>query len=69
MSGAGIRREERRISGTGSRTNVYHLEGLIAEATPYAQEKLGKREEAAKERTAAAKRRGRPRLRVVPKSE
>src|SRR5262245_14645826 len=31
-----IRREQRRTSRTGSKTNIYHLDGLIAAATPYA---------------------------------
>ncbi len=41
MQAAGfIRREERRIPGKGSKTNVYHLDGLIAHAAPFAQEKI-----------------------------
>ena len=35
-----IRREERRIPGKGSKTNLYHLDPLIEAALPYAQEKL-----------------------------
>lgn len=35
-----IRREQRRIPGKGSKTNVYHLDGLIKAANPYAIEKI-----------------------------
>jgi predicted transcriptional regulator len=60
-----IRREERRISGTGSKTNIYHLDGLIKAATPYALEKIQQREAKEKERAERAARKGRPRLKVV----
>jgi DNA-binding MarR family transcriptional regulator len=37
LEGAGyIRREERRTD-TGSRTNIYHLDGLIEAAAPFAE--------------------------------
>lgn len=40
MEGAGyITREERRTP-TGSKTNVYHLDGLISSALPFAEEKV-----------------------------
>lgn len=35
-----IRREERRLIGGGSKTNLYHFEGLIKAALPFAKEKL-----------------------------
>lgn len=35
-----IQRERRFIPGFGSRPNAYHLDGLIAAATPYADEKV-----------------------------
>ena len=35
-----IRRERRFVQGFGSRPNVYHLDGLIAAAQPYADEKV-----------------------------
>lgn len=60
-----IRREERRISGTGSKTNIYHLDGLIEAATPYAKEKLEERDAKAAERTARAARKGKPKLKPV----
>jgi predicted transcriptional regulator len=60
-----IRREERRVPGQGSRTNLYHLDGLIKAAEPYAEEKI--QEIAAKEaeRTKRAARKGKPKLHVV----
>jgi DNA-binding transcriptional regulator YhcF (GntR family) len=60
-----IRREERRIRGQGSKTNLYHFDGLIKEATPYAAEKVQEAAKRAAERKATAARKGRPRLRLV----
>jgi len=60
-----IRREERRISKSGSKTNVYHLEGLIEAAKPYALEKIRERDARAAEREARAARKGKPHLKVV----
>lgn len=64
-----IRREERRISRSGSKTNIYHLDGLIKEAKPYALEKVQEREAKAAERDARAHRKGKPHLRVVKNDE
>lgn len=64
-----IRREERRIPGKGSRTNLYHLDGLINEAMPYAREKLEERARRKQEDKARPGRKGRPQLKVVPKEE
>ena len=60
-----VRREERRVVGHGSKTNIYHLDGLIAAAKPYAQEKIEKRARENAERAARAARKGKPKLRVV----
>lgn len=60
-----IRREERRISKTGSKTNIYHLDGLIEAAKPYALEKIQERDAKAAERAARASRKGKPQLKVV----
>lgn len=60
-----IRREERRISKTGSKTNIYHLDGLIKAATPYALEKLEEKDVKAAIRAARAKRKGKPKLTLV----
>jgi DNA-binding transcriptional regulator YhcF (GntR family) len=60
-----IRREQRRSVGNVSQTNVYHLDGLIAAATPYALEKIQQREAKAAEKAARAARKGKPRLTVV----
>ena len=35
-----IKREQRRIAGKGSKTNLYHFDGLIAAALPFAEEKI-----------------------------
>ena len=59
-----IRREERRTD-TGSRTNIYHLDGLIKAARPFADEKLAEIEEKAAIRKLRQNRRGAPKLRVV----
>ena len=37
-----VRRQERRVPGFGSGTNIYHLDGLIRAAAPYAVDKIGK---------------------------
>lgn len=60
-----IRREERRIPGRGSQTNIYHLDGLIEAATGYAEEKLKKREKRKQEDEATPGRKGKPQLKVV----
>ena len=59
-----IQREERRIPGKGSRTNIYHLDGLIREASGYAEEKLEKLKDRKQEDEATVGRKGRPRLAV-----
>jgi predicted transcriptional regulator len=60
-----IRREERRISRTGSKTNVYHLDGLIEAAKPYALEKIEEQKAKAAARAARAQRKGKPKLTLV----
>ena len=60
-----IRREQRRIPGKGSRTNLYHLDGLIEAAHDYAKEKLEQREQRKQEDEATRSRKGRPELKVV----
>jgi hypothetical protein len=64
-----IRREERRIPKVGSKTNVYHLDGLIEHAKPYAEEKIKNRAADAAERLARAARKGKPKLRLVTPEE
>ena len=54
-----IRREQRRLPGKGSKTNIYHFDGLIAEALPYAKEKLAEKKRRAEE---DSKRPGRKRI-------
>ncbi len=64
-----IRREERRIPNTGSKTNIYHLDGLIKGATPYAQEVLEDRAKTEAKRTERARKKGRPKLTVISGDE
>jgi len=69
LEGAGyIRREERRTE-TGSRTNIYHLDGLIKAAKPFADEKLAEIKEKAAIRKIRQNRRGAPKLRLVKGEE
>jgi hypothetical protein len=60
-----IRREERRISLKGSKTNIYHLDGLIEAAKPYALEKIAEQQQKAAIRAARAHRKGKPKLKLV----
>lgn len=64
-----IRRQQRRVSGQGSKTNVYHLEGLIDGATQYAEEKLQEIARRAAERKAKSSRKGKARLHIVKDEE
>jgi len=65
LEGAGyIRREERRTE-LGSKTNVYHLDGLIKAAKPFAQEKVAEIKDKAEMAKRKQNRRGAPKLRVV----
>ena len=64
-----IRREERRTASNTSKTNLYHFDGLVQAATPYAEEALEERERRRKEDIERIIRRGRPRLRVVSKGD
>ena len=63
-----MRREERRIPGKGSKTNLYHLDGLIAAALPYAKEKVEKRAAAAEEKKGRITRK-RAQLKIVSNSD
>lgn len=60
-----IKREQRRVPGQGSRTNLYHLEGLIKSAAPYADEKLQERERRAADDKERVKKKGKPKLTLV----
>lgn len=63
-----IRREERRTE-TGSKTNVYHLDGLIKAAKPFAEEKLAEMKDKAEMAKRRQNRRGAPKLRLVKGEE
>jgi hypothetical protein len=61
-----IHREERRLPGKGSKSNVYHLDGLIKILQPFAQEKIEGRAERKKQEEERIKRkRARPALKLV----
>lgn len=60
-----IRRELRKTSNNTNRTNRYHFDGLVDEATPYAKERLQERTRRQKEDAERVARKGRPRLSVV----
>ena len=59
-----VRREERR-SDAGSKTNVYHLDGLIKAAKPFAEEKIAELKDKAEMAKRRQNRRGAPKLRLV----
>lgn len=60
-----IKRERRFVPGVGSRPNVYHLDGLIAAAIPYADEKVKELADRKAAREAAAGRKGKARVEEV----
>lgn len=61
-----IRREERRTDH-GSNTNLYHLDGLIAKAKPFAKEAIQEKERRQNEKDARLRRKS-PLLHVVKKN-
>lgn len=63
-----IRREQRRIEGKGSKTNIYHFDGLIAAATPYALEKIKEIADRTEQKKARVQRK-RATLRLVPSDD
>lgn len=63
-----VRREERRTP-TGSKTNIYHLDGLIKAAKPFADEKVAEMKDKAELAKRKQNRRGAPKLRVVKNEE
>jgi DNA-binding transcriptional regulator YhcF (GntR family) len=72
MQGVGLmKRQERRGSPTGSSTNIYHFDGLIKEATPFAEEKIQQQiiARAAKQQSFRRKKPVKVKLAVVPKAE
>lgn len=63
-----VRREERRTEA-GSKTNIYHLDGLIKAAKPFAEEKLAEKKDKAELAKRRQNRRGAPKLRLVKSEE
>lgn len=64
-----IRREERRISQVGSKTNIYHLDGLIEELKPFAAKMVEQKKQRMAERAARYAQKGRPKLALVKDEE
>lgn len=60
-----VRREERRISNVGSKSNIYHFEGLIKAAKPFAQEMVQLKTEKIAAKQAIRAKKGKPKLTVV----
>jgi predicted transcriptional regulator len=60
-----IKREERRIVGKGSRTNLYHFDGLIKAALPFAKEKLEEIADREKARKQTIARKGKTKLQLI----
>nr|WP_295111030.1 helix-turn-helix domain-containing protein [uncultured Caulobacter sp.] len=60
-----VHREERRETPTGSKTNVYHLDGLIAAAKPFAEEKIADIAERVAINKAKAARKGAPKPKLT----
>ena len=60
-----VRREERRISKVGSKTNVYHLDGLIEHLKPFAAVMVEEKKKRMAEREARFGKRSKPRLALV----
>lgn len=60
-----IFREERRVSKVGSKTNIYHLDGLIEQLKPFAADMVKAKKERMAEREARFAKRGRPKFAVV----
>ncbi len=66
MEAAGfVRREQRRISQVGSKSNIYHLDGLINELKPFAFEMVEQKKKRMAERAARYAQRSRPKLALV----
>ena len=62
-----LRREQRRETPTGSKPNIYHFDGLIKAALPFAEEKLNEIAERAAIKKMRAERKGKPKLTLVKK--
>ena len=64
-----LKREERRISNVGSKSNVYHFDGLIKEAKPFAKEMVQLKEAKTAARDALRAKKGKPKLTLVKTGE
>jgi len=64
-----IHRQQRRTSSKASLTNIYHLDGLITAAKPFAQEMIEGIKKKADDRAALRAKKGKPHLKVVDGEE
>lgn len=64
-----IARQERRVGGKASLTNIYHLDGLVTVMKPYAQEMIEGIKKKADDRAALRAKKGRPHLKVIEAEE
>jgi hypothetical protein len=60
-----IKRETRKGGRGGNLSNRYHFDGLIAAATPFAQEAINERNRRQKEDAERLRRKGKPKLASV----
>jgi predicted ArsR family transcriptional regulator len=69
LEGAGYLRREERRTEMGSKTNIYHLDGLIKVAAPFAEEKVAEIRDKAEMAKRKQDRRGAPKLRLIESEE
>ncbi|MEI9412731.1 helix-turn-helix domain-containing protein [Mesorhizobium salmacidum] len=60
-----LQREERRVSQVGSKSNIYHLDGLIKAAKPFAKEMVQIKKAKIAVKDAMRARKGKPQLHLV----
>jgi predicted transcriptional regulator len=70
MEAAGfLKREERRVSKVGSKSNIYHFDGLIKEAKPFAKEMVDIKKAKVAMKDALRAKKGKPTLKLVKTDE
>lgn len=69
LEAAGYIKREQRRTDKGSKSNIYHLDGLIESAKPFAEEKLAEMRDKAEMAKRRQNRRGAPKLRLVTRDD
>jgi DNA-binding transcriptional ArsR family regulator len=64
-----VKPEERRISKVGSKSNIYHFDGLIGTGQPFAKEMLETKNGNIAARVALRAQKGKPKLALVKDSD